>query len=331
MKDRIVFSADKKGIKRAAFINGNWTTELYLPEEHVQCFIQHRYHRNTILAGTQGNGIFSSHDSGKTWSWLGLKNTVVKSITTGRGSRGQIWAGVKPASLFVSDDDGKTWNEVKTFRRMPQVLSWFSPAEPPFTAYVTGLDISPEDEKIIIAGIEFGGVHRSDDGGKTWKGHMNGAIRDCHNLFIHRKYSGYVYQGGGTGAGAAISRDGGKTWDQYKDGLDRHYGWAVAADPDNPEIWYASVSSGPMKAHSPGNANAYIFRKEKDKPWKKLSGGLPDPLQDMPYTLAATEQPGFIIAGLINGDIWWSSDYGESWKQAGVNMGFSRTMLFIKS
>ena len=37
----------------------------------------------------------------------------------------------------------------------------------------------------------------------------------------------------------------GVTWTQPRAGLDRHYGWAVAADCEHPEVWYASLSPGP--------------------------------------------------------------------------------------
>jgi hypothetical protein len=326
MLQNIILSANKKGITRAVYKDGKWFTENVLLNEEVNCLARYRFYNEMILAGTQGNGIFISKDSGSTWTKLNLEGVIVKSIAT---AKGQIWAGVKPANVMVSYDEGVSWLEIKTFRRMPQMLSWFSPAEPPFTAYVLGLDVSPEDNTTVVAGIEFGGVHISNDGGKTWKGHIKGAIRDCHNLFYHKKYGNYIYQGGGTGTGAAISRDGGKTWNQYKEGLDRSYGWAVAADPENPEIWYASLSSSPMKAHSADNANAYIFKKEKNKPWQKLSGSLPEPIPYMPYSLITTEQAGFVAAGLGNGDVWWSDNYGESWNKLELNMGYSKTMIFV--
>src|SRR3712207_8165439 len=46
----------------------------------------------------------------------------------------------------------------------------------------------------------------------------------------------------------------------FRSGLDRHYGWACAADPAQPNVWYISVSPGAMKAHSENNAQAAIFR-----------------------------------------------------------------------
>ena len=95
---------------------------------------------------------------------------------------------------------------------------------------------------------------RSTDGGKTWKDHRRGELRDCHTLLSHPFAGGWVYEGGGTGGGVAISRDDGNTWEQPKKGLKMHYGWAVAADYERPEVVYFSVAPGPFKAHINGRA-----------------------------------------------------------------------------
>src|SRR3712207_9560975 len=80
----------------------------------------------------------------------------------------------------------------------------------------------------------------------------------------------------------------------FRSGLDRHYGWACAADPAQPNVWYISVSPGAMKAHSENNAQAAIFR-WTDEGWQRLAGGLPEPLDYMPYALLTDpEAPGHV-------------------------------------
>ena len=112
-------------------------------------------------------------------------------------------------------------------------------------------------------------------------------------------------------------------------GLDRHYGWAAAADPARPDIWYVSLSPGPMKAHSADNAQAYIFR-SMGGAWEKLTGGLPQPLDYMPYALLTDrETPGHLYAGLSNGDVWHTTDYGDHWQQLPVNMGTVWTAMIM--
>ena len=172
---------------------------------------------------------------------------------------------------------------------------------------------------MIVVGLEAGAVVRSEDGGQSWSGHCRGAMRDCHSLTYHISDERWVYEGGGTG-GAAWSRDGGKHWTQPRRGLDRQYGWAVAADPHNPEVWYVSVSVCPWQAHSAGSAEACIFRWSGDA-WLKLGGGLPQPLNDMPYSLLADPAaPGHVYAGLGNGDVWHTVECGDTWQRLPFNL-----------
>src|SRR5262249_22940555 len=161
----------------------------------------------------------------------------------------------------------------------------FSPAETPFTAYVQAIALSPTDPWTMVVGVEAGAVVQSRDGGQSWSDHRRGALRDCHSLTFHVASGEWVYEGGGTGAGVSVSRDAGTSWMQPGEGLDRHYGWAVAADPAHPEVWYASVAYSALSAHRENHAGAVIARSVGGASWEPLSGGLPQPLNHMPYAL----------------------------------------------
>jgi photosystem II stability/assembly factor-like uncharacterized protein len=282
-----------------------------------------------MYAGTQDNGVLRSDDRGKTWQPSGMQGYIVKAIAVSPVESGLIVAGTKPPGVFVSRDGGVHWEELVSFRKMRRWF-WFSPAERPFTAYIQGIALSPTDPQVIVAGIEAGAVVRSTDGGKTWQNHRKGALRDCHSITFHVSGGDWVYEGGGTGAGASFSRDGGNSWSQVRKGLDRHYGWAAAADPARPDICYVSLSPGPMKAHSAGNAQAYIFRSIGGGAWEKLTGGLPQPLDYMPYALLTDrDAPRQLYAGLSNGDVWHTMDYGDHWQQLPVNLGSIWTAMIM--
>jgi hypothetical protein len=199
---------------------------------------------------------------------------------------------------------------------------WFSPAEKPFTAYIQGIALSPSDGDRIVAGVEAGATVFSSDGGATWTGHLRGSLRDCHSVVFHASDGDWVYEGGGSGGGAALSSDGGRNWSLAGEGLDRHYGWAATGDPADPAVWYVSVSPGPSKAHAGGSrsAEACIFRRDGSS-WRRLSGGLTQPMPHMPYALIAdVETPGSLYAGMSNGDIWQSRDRGDNWQQLPVRL-----------
>jgi hypothetical protein len=67
---------------------------------------------------------------------------------------------------------------------------------------------------------------------------------------------------------------------------------------------------GPFAAHGSGDPKARIYAL-RDGEWR-ARGWLPEPLPAMPYALVATD--GCLFAGLADGELWESSDRGESWR-----------------
>lgn len=313
---KVFIATTGNGLARAARSPDNgWRVEFLLTEQDVRCLASDPLNPQVVYVGTQGGGVLRSDDRGRTWHQEGLDGHIVKSLAVSRVEPGTVYAGTKPALLFVSRDGGAHWTELDAFRRIRSRRFWFSPAEKPYTAYVQAIALSPDDPNVINVGIEAGATVRSTDGGSSWTGHLKGSLRDCHTLISHPINGEWVYEAGGTGAGAAVSHDGGRTWTQQRTGLDRHYGWACAADADQPDVWYVSVSPGAGKAHSENNAHAAIFRSTGEG-WQRLAGGLPQPLDYMPYALLTDpEAPGHVYAGLSNGEVWHSADYGESWRR----------------
>jgi len=336
MNSKLFISTTGRGIARAALgDDGQWSVAELLPARDVRCLAVDGHNPDIVFAGTQGQGVLRSNDAGQTWQKQGLDGQVVKSLAVSPVEPGMIYAGTRPAYLFVSRDGGDHWAEVESFRQIRGRRLWFSPAESPFKAYVQGIGLSPVDSSNIVAGIEFGAVVQSTDAGKSWSGHRKGSRRDCHSLTFHANNGDWVYEAGG--GGVAISKDGGANWKQPKAGLDRNYGWACAADPVRPEVWYASIS--PMgsfpkmvpAAHIDGEAKAYIFRSTGGAPWEKLGGGLPEPLDYMAYALLTDPAaPGHLYAGLSNGDIWFSADYGDSWQQLPLHLpAIARSLIMM--
>jgi hypothetical protein len=328
-------STTGRGIARAALSSsGQWSVDYLLPDQDVRCLAVSPLNHSIVYVGTQGNGILRSNDKGRTWRQAGLGGLTIKAIAVSSTEPGTLYAGTKPAQVFVSHDEGQHWTELSAFRRVRRWF-WFSPAEPPFTAYVQGIALSPVDPGVIVVGVEAGAVVRSADGGQTWEAHRPGAVRDCHSITFHATNGDWVYESGGTGV--ALSRDGGKTWRQPRAGLDRRYGWACAADPARPEVWYVSASPifvrsqpGIPPAHIDGRANACIFRSVGGAPWEKLGGGLPQPISYMAYALLTDPTaPGHLYAGMSNGEVWHSIDHGDNWQQLPFNLGSIQRSLVM--
>ena len=330
MNANLFLSTTHNGIVRAARgSDGGWQVDFLLSGQDVRCFAADPLNPGVIYAGTQGDGVIRSADSGKTWRPAGLEGKIVKSLAVSPLENGTIYAGIKPALVFVSRDSGATWTELDSFRRIPWRWWWFSPAETPFSAYVQAIALSPTDPRTILIGVELGAVVRSTDGGETWSRHRKRAIRDCHSLTFHPTDGNWVYEAGG--GGAAVSQDGGDSWRRPKKGLDRKYGWACAGHPGNPEIWYASASPGPSKAHGGVNALAYVFRTSGNGIWHKLSGGLTQPLPMMVYALLTDRRdPDYVYAGTSNGDVWHSTNQGDTWAKLPFDLkGIHRSLIML--
>ncbi|MBI5829946.1 MAG: hypothetical protein HZB20_10510 [Chloroflexi bacterium] len=340
MSVNIFLATTGNGLARASrSSNGHWAVEDVEMNPPPVCLAADPLDPALVYTGTQGGGALRSTDGGQTWQPAGLAGRVVKALAVSRAEPGAIYAGTKSAAqMFVSRDHGAHWDELESFRRIPSCRFWLSPAEPPFSGYVQSIALSPTDPRALIVGIEAGAVVQSSDGGLTWTDHRPGALRDCHSLTAHALQGEWVYEAGGTGAGVAFSRDGGRTWKQPAAGLDRHYGWACAADPLRPDVWYASRSPmwllakpGAPAAHIDGYTHAHIFRSMGGAPWEKLSGGLPQPLDYMAYALLTDlAAPGRLYAGLSNGDVWQTTDYGDSWHRLPFNLkGIHRSLAIL--
>ena len=130
---------------------------------------------------------------------------------------------------------------------------------------------SPHDADLLLVGIELGGLMRSSDGGQSWQDHRPGAQPDVHSLAWHPRARGRAYEAGG--GGAAFSSDAGETWQPADEGRDRHYTWSVTVDPDDPDRWYVSASTGPYAAHGRRDPQARIYRRATANPGSRSRAG----------------------------------------------------------
>jgi photosystem II stability/assembly factor-like uncharacterized protein len=317
----VLAAATGAGVARFHADGAAWGVELVARDTAISCLARDPRDPDFLLGGARGGGVWRSVDGGSGWERLSLPQDDVFSVAVGPVD-GALYAGCEPSMLFVSRDRGKTWSELPALREIPSAPTWSFPPRP-WTSHVRWIAPSPHDAGLLLVGIELGGVMRSEDGGASWSDHRPGAQPDCHSLAWHPTATGRAYEAGG--GGAAWSRDGGATWSAADAGRDRHYTWAVAVDPTDADCWFVSASTGPFAAHGRGPAEAVLYRWRGAGPWEPLDGGLPLPLESMPYALAFTD--GLLAAGLADGTVYASGDRGDAWEPVRLEGEAPRRLL----
>ena len=298
-----LWGATGDGVVRIDEDGGRWRVLLSLAGSGAQCLSPDPRDPDVAYAGLREGGLRKTADGGETWRDVGLPEPGVFSVAVSPVD-GAIYAGCEPSRLFRSEDGGESWNALDSLLELPSQPTWSFPPRP-WTSHVRWIAPSPLDARLLLVGIELGGLMRSADGGETWADHRPGAQPDVHSVVWHQSEAGRAYEAGG--GGAAFSVDGGDTWTPADHGRDRNYTWAVATDPGDPDRWWVTASTGPFAAHGGRDAQARIYRRVGDAPWEPVH----EPLAAMPYALAAGD--GRVFAGLADGRVLETTDGGGSW------------------
>jgi photosystem II stability/assembly factor-like uncharacterized protein len=277
-----------------------------------------------VYVGTMDNGLWFSTDGGASWREAGLSLneprvlSVAVSRSHVRSGVSVVYAGTEPSNLYRSEDGGSTWQLLPALRKLPSASSWSFPPRPS-THHVRTIALHPTDPDSLAVGIELGGVMRSRDGGKTWIDHNPQAYSDAHQLLTHPLAPERLYEA--AGQGIARSDDRGDTWERLDEGLDRHYAWAQAIDPADPDLWYVAVSGSPSAAHGAGDGQARLLR-SRGNGWEAVDRwGDSAELRRMPYALVTLpDQPGRLLVGLRGGTLLVSDDAAETWSRLAVRL-----------
>ncbi|ERH08287.1 MAG: hypothetical protein J07HX64_00027 [halophilic archaeon J07HX64] len=176
-----------------------------------------------VFAATR-TGLYHSPD-GVDWTDLAVPTEQVYAV----GADGRrLYAGTRPAAVYVTQIDGTigsaplAWRELDGFQDLPSRGDWRLPRHENL-AQVKDLH-APAPER-LVAGVEVGGVHSSDDGGKTWTERRDGVDDDIHEL---RAVSAREWLAA-TGDGLYRTTDGGGTWTRLDDDVEQRYFRAVLA------------------------------------------------------------------------------------------------------
>ena len=279
--------------------------------------------RNPLRPGDHPGAIRSA-DGGQTWQPLqdGLAGQQVTAMAalqaTGSGhsgaTAGAFVAGTDPAELLVSQDGGQTWAQGQSLREMPGYGEWSYPL-PPHTPHVMVIVPHPTTPGALFAGIEVGGIVRSDDGGATWRVTGEGCHPDIHGLAVCPAAPEVVYAS--TPRGVYVSEDGGEHFTPRIEGLEPLYCRPIVAhpaDPDQAVVVATNGASGFFGIPAERTGGAVFRTADRGRSWQRVSAGLPSPLAPTPTMVTGEGQPASIYLPLYSGQVYASQDGGASWR-----------------
>ncbi len=242
---------------------------------------------NVIYVGTgEGNirpdqatgmGMYKSTDAGKTWDFIGLRETediamiAVDPHDSNRifvAALGHVYGPNRERGIFRSLDGGKTWKQVLYVNE-----------------YTSGDDIEmdPRNPDILYA-----------------------------TLWQQQQAPWENGQFGGTDGGIFKSTDGGNTWNKLTQGLPAVEQALLRIAPSDPDILYASVSSGPGAPR--GTVEIYRSN-DAGMSWHKVTGD-PRPAErigggDLPLLAIDPKNPDIVYSDTPV--LWKSTDGGKTW------------------
>ena len=237
------------------------------------------------------NGLYRSTD-GRSWTDLGVPREEVFSVVRSPGGE-RLYAGTHPAHLYVSTDDGGTWHELEGLQDLPSRGEWHTPRHRD-EAHVRSLGVHPDAADRLVAGVEVGGVHVSDDEGETWTERRAGVHGDVHHVLV-LSADEYVAS---CGDGLYRTRDAGRSWTRLDGDLDHRY-FRETFVMDG-KLYAAAARGSPPSWDGSRGADAALFESTDEG----------DSFETVPYpgapnevVLAWTALDGRVLAGTNEGRV----------------------------
>ena len=257
--------------------------------------------------------------------------TTVWSLAT--GPNGMLYAGVEPAGLFRSADGGRTWSHVEGLTNHPTRPTWGPGAGGLILHTIVP---HPTDARRMWVGISAVGVFETRDGGTTWEPRNRGVRADfvpgpapetgqcVHKFAMAAGEPETLYQQ--NHCGQYRSTDGGLEWtDLSGNGVPSQFGFPLVTHPRDPNTFWVIPLTQPEDGRYMPNASAAVWRTtDRGDTFTRGETGLP---QEDAYLSVLREamardtlDPVGVTFGTKTGQLWHSSDEGDTWRLVTGNL-----------
>lgn len=299
--------------------------------------------------GHLGPTVYRSLDRGRTWKEASQPPAFRKAsegepsravervfwLTPGHASEPGVWyAGSAPAGLFRSEDRGDHWQPVGGFNDHPMRPQW-APGTfgTPDGELLHSILIDPRDAKHMYISVSVGGIYESVDGGNDWAP-LNGGVaadflpdptvpfgHDPHCVVQHPLQPDRLYHQNHCGI-YRLDRPS-STWVRVGANMPKKIGdigFPIVLHPNDPNTAWVFPMDGTTvwPRTSVGGKPAVYVTENAGKTWRRQDQGLP-PEQGWFTVLrqamcADSHKSVGLYFGTTSGEVWASSNEGESWK-----------------
>lgn len=261
----------------------------------------------------------------------------LQQIWTLVGKGDDVWAGTLPGGLFRSRDGAQSWQLNEALWNDPRRLEWSGGGYDAPGLHSIVLDPRDDDpaHQRMLVGVSTGGVWSSVDGGTSWTLVGRGLraeymppeqahdeiSQDVHRLAACASSPDHVWCQHHNGI--FRSTDAGHTWTEITGVPVSAFGFAVAADPNDPlRAWFAPAVADQRRV--PVDAAFAVLRTDDGgRSFVALRSGLPQShCYDLVYRhcLDVDGEGRTLLMGSTTGSLWASADGGEHWETVSTSL-----------
>jgi len=307
--------------------------------------------RRLVMAaktGHLGPTAYTSNDRGRRWKEAATPPAFRKSaegekpraverlfwLTPGHASEPGSWyAGTAPAGLFRSDDHGDHWTPVAGFNDHPMNAKWAAGFKTPDGEFLHSVCVDPRDARHLYLAISIGGVFESTDGGKDWTP-LNQGIEadflpdsnaeyghDPHCVIQHPLQPDRLYQQNHCGS-YRLDRPA-RRWVRIGKRMPTRIGdigFPIVSHPKDPnKVWVLPMDGSTVWPRTAPEGKPAVYQSSNaGSSWKRLDKGLPRTqawFTVLRQAMCADREPRLgLYFGTTQGEVWASSNEGESWR-----------------